>query len=239
LFASDFSRNSDGWNKLGDGAQWSVADGVLRQSSEQEFIRAIAGNPAWTDYTLALKARKLGGHEGFLILFHITNDDDRTWWNLGGWDNTRDAIQNGTDIDSKPSLIETGRWYDLRVVVAGKRVKCYCDGQMIHDVDYESEGRVKALYASASSDQKTGDVIVKVVNTSADPLETKIDLSGAKNLTGKGKAMVLTSASPVDENTLDHPTKVSPVNEPFQFQGEACDRIFFGNSVNILRFGTR
>lgn len=238
LFTSDFSTNSDGWKKLGQGARWSVQDGALRQSAEQEFIRAIAGNPNWTDYTLTLKARKLGGNEGFLILFHITNDDDRTWWNLGGWDNTQDAIQNGADIDAKPSRIDTGRWYDLRVEVSGKRVKCYCDGQLIHDVAYESEGRLKALYASATDDHKTGDVIVKVVNASASPLETKIDLSGARNLTRQGTAIVLTSASPEDENTLDNPTKVSPVKDSFHFEGDTYDRVFPGNSVNVLRFGT-
>ena len=240
LFASDFSRNSDGWNKLGDGARWSVADGVLRQSAEREFTRAIAGDHSWTDYTLTLKARKLDGKEGFLILFHIANDQDRIWWNLGGWNNTQDAVESGgRTIDGKPGHIESNRWYDIRIVVSGKRLKCYCDGQMIHDVDYESEGQVKALYASAASDQRTSDVIIKVVNTSASPLETKIDLSGAKDLTGKGNAIVLTSASPMDENTLDHPTKVSPVTEPFNFQGETYERIFPGNSINILRFGTQ
>jgi alpha-L-arabinofuranosidase len=240
LFASDFSRNSDGWNKLGDGARWSVADGVLRQSAEREFTRAIAGDQSWTDYTLTLKARKLDGKEGFLILFHIANDQDRIWWNLGGWNNTQDAVESGGQtIDGKPGHIESNRWYDIRIVVSGKRLKCYCDGQMIHDVDYESEGQVKALYASAASDQKTGDVIIKVVNTSASPLETKIDLSGAKDLTGKGNAIVLTSASPMDENTLDLPTKVSPVTKPFNFQGGAYERIFPGNSINILRFGTQ
>jgi alpha-L-arabinofuranosidase len=240
LFTSDFSRNSDGWNKLGEGARWSVADGVLRQNEEREFTRAIAGDHSWTDYTLTLKARKLDGKEGFLILFHIANDEDRIWWNLGGWNNTQDAVESaGHTIDSKPGHIESNRWYDIRLVVSGKRVKCFCDGQMIHDVEYESEGQVKALYASATSDQKTGNVIVKVVNTSTGPLETKIDLSGAKNLTGKGSAIVLTSASPTDENTLDHPIKVFPVTEPFQFGGEAYDRVIPGNSINILLFGTR
>jgi alpha-L-arabinofuranosidase len=239
LFASDFSQQSDGWKKLGSGAQWDVLDGALRQSAEHEFSRAIAGNPEWTDYTLTLKARKLGGREGFLILFHITNDDDRIWWNLGGWGNTQDAIQNGVDIDAKPSQIETSRWYGLRVEVSGKRVKCFCDGQLVHDVAYESDDRLKALYASATEDHKTGDVIVKVVNTSANPLETKIDLSGARNLTGKGEAIMLTSASPADENTLDHPTKVSPVTQSFNFQGKTYDRVFPGNSVNVLRFGTK
>jgi alpha-L-arabinofuranosidase len=239
LFTSDFSTNSDGWKLLGDGAQWSVQDGALRQSAEKEFIRAIAGDKSWTDYTLTLKARKISGREGFLILFHITGDEDRTWWNIGGWNNTQDAVESGGTIDQKPGRIETGRWYDIRVVVSGKNVKCYLDGQLVHDVNYESDGQVTALYSCASLDDKTGDVIVKVVNASAVPLETELDLSGAKNLTGQGSAIVLTSESPKDENTLDDPTKVSPKTEPVSFSGTSLTRAFPGNSFTVLRLKSK
>jgi alpha-L-arabinofuranosidase len=238
LLASDFSQNSNGWKMLGDG-DWSVKDGALRQNAEKENIRAIAGDPSWTDYTLALKARKLGGREGFLVLFHIVGEQDRLWWNLGGWINTQDALENGGTIDAKPGEIETGRWYDIRVEVSGNHVKCYLDGRLVHDVNFETGGQVKALYACAAHDDKTGDVIVKVVNASAGPLETKIDLSGTKNLTGHASAMVLSSENPTDENTLDNPAKVSPKAERLDFTGAILTRSFPGNSFTVLRLGTR
>ncbi|HEY4414842.1 MAG TPA: alpha-L-arabinofuranosidase C-terminal domain-containing protein [Verrucomicrobiae bacterium] len=237
LLASDFSKNSDGWKKLGDGV-WSIKDGALQQSAEKPFVRALAGDAAWTDYTLTLKARKLNGQEGFLILFHIMSDDDRIWWNIGGWNNTQDAIQNGATIDSKPEQIEAGRWYDVKVVVTGRRVKCYLDGKLMHDVNYESDGQVNALYACAAHDDQTGDVIVKVVNASANPLTTQLDLSGAKNLTGHGRATVLTSEKPTDENTLETPRKVSPKTETVDFTGTTLTRAFPGNSFTVLRFST-
>jgi alpha-L-arabinofuranosidase len=238
LFTSDFSKNSDGWKLLGDGAQWSVQDGALRQGAEREFIRALAGDKSWTDYTLTLKARKLGGREGFLILFHIVGDEDRTWWNLGGWNNTQDALENGGTIDPKPGHIETGHWYDIRVEISGKHVKCFLDGQLVHDVNYVSNGQIKALYACASQDEKTGDVIVKVVNASAKPVETELDLTGATKLTGQGKAIILTSENPTDENTLEEPTKVSPKMEPMRFTGNSLTREFPGNSFTVLRLET-
>jgi alpha-L-arabinofuranosidase len=238
LLTSDFSKNSDGWEKLGDG-NWTVAGGALQQNAESEAARALAGDASWTDYTLTLKARKLGGREGFLILFHIPTNEDRTWWNLGGWGNTQDAIENGMVMDAKPGTIETGRWYDLKLEVAGKHVKCYIDGQLVHDVNYETGGQIKALYTCAARDEATGDVIVKVVNTSANPLPTEIDLAGAKDLTGKGEATVLTSAKPGDENTLDDPTRVSPKTEVFDFSGANFTRAFPGNSFTVLRLKTR
>lgn len=236
LFTSDFSKNTDGWKLLGDGARWSVQDRALRQTTEREFIRALAGDKSWTDYTLTLKARKISGREGFLVLFHIAGDEDRIWWNIGGWNNTQNAVESGTTLDGKPGKIETGRWYDIRIQVVGNRVKCSLDGQLVHDINYQQGGSVKALYACASRDEKSGDVIVKVVNASANPLETQIDLSGVKSLAESATGIVLTSAEPSDENSLDEPTKVLPRSESIDFTGANLTRTFPGDSFTILRF---
>jgi alpha-L-arabinofuranosidase len=239
LFASDFSNDTKGWKLLGNGADWKVQDGALRQGAEKEFIRALAGQRDWTDYTLTLKARKISGAEGFMVLFRIGGDEDRTWWNIGGWRNTANGVQSGETFDSKPGQIETGRWYDIKVVVSGKNVKCYLDGQLIHDVNFDVGGKVASLYAVAATDKKTGDVIVKVVNANPQPLETEVDLSGAKNLTGQGTATVLTSGSGTDENSLAEPTKVSPKTETVKFSGTTLTRSFPGNSFTVLRLPTK
>ncbi len=239
LFESDFSKDTKGWKLLGNGAQWKTQDGALRQSAEKEFIRALAGKREWTDYTLTLKARKISGAEGFMVLFRIGGNEDRTWWNLGGWGNTATGVEAGETLDSKPSHIETDRWYDLKVVVSGKNVKCYLDGKVIHDLNYDAGGKVTSLYAVAATDKATGDLIVKVVNANAKPLETQVDLSGAKNLTGTGTATVLTSASGTDENSLAEPTKVSPKTEAVKFSGTSLKRSFPGNSFTVLRLKTK
>jgi alpha-L-arabinofuranosidase len=239
LFESDFSNGAKGWKLLGEGADWKAQDGALRQNAEKEFIRALAGQREWTDYTLALKARKISGAEGFLILFRINGNEDRTWWNIGGWGNSADGIEAGGTLDSKPSHIETDHWYDLKVVINGNRVKCYLDGQMIHDLDYDAGGKITSLYTVAATDEKSGDVIVKVVNANAQPLQTKVALDGAKNLTGKGTAIVLTSESGTDENSLTEPTKISPKTEPVSFTGTSLTRSFPGNSFTVLRLRTK
>jgi alpha-L-arabinofuranosidase len=238
LFTSDFSANSRDWKKLGDG-DWAVQDGALRQKAEREFVRAIAGDESWTDYTLTLKARKLGGKEGFLILFHILNDEDRTWWNLGGWGNTQDALEYGGIIDPKPGRIETGRWYDIQVQVSRKRVKCSLDGQLIHDVDYENDSPVRALYASASHDDETGEVILKVVNASAEKIDTAVNLKSTNELARTCGMQVLSSDNPADENSLDAPVKVSPKRQTLSLTGPDFRHVFPGNSLTVLRIGTQ
>ena len=239
LFTSDFSKDSDGWKLLGDGADWEVQDGALRQSAEKEFIRALAGDKKWSDYTLTLKARKISGAEGFLILFRINGDEDRTWWNIGCWNNSQDGIEAGETLDSKPSHIDADHWYDIKVTVSGKNVKCWLDGEKIHDLNYDAGGKITSLYAVAAMDKQSGDVIVKVVNANSEAMPTQLDLSGAKNLSGTGTATVLTSENPTDENSLENPTKVSPKSEPVNFTGTAITRSFPGNSFTVLRLQTK
>ena len=93
------SNDTKGWKLLGDG-KWKAQGGVLSQTSPAENVRAIVGDKKWTDYTLSLKARKLSGAEGFLILFRIQRDNDKSWWNIGGWGNKRHALEIG-GVDGK------------------------------------------------------------------------------------------------------------------------------------------
>jgi alpha-L-arabinofuranosidase len=64
-------------------------------------------------------------------------------------------------------------------------------------------------------------------------------LKDAKNLTGKGKSIVLTSASPLDENTLEEPKKVYPKTEDVKLMGAGFKRTFPGNSLTVIRLGTK
>jgi alpha-L-arabinofuranosidase len=97
---------------------------------------------------------------------------------------------------------------------------------------------VKVLFKSAARDDKSGDVILKVVNASFESLAAQIELKGAGALTGRGKAVVLTSGDPLDENTLEDPTKVSPKTEMVQFSGNLLTRSFPGNSLTVIRLTT-
>jgi alpha-L-arabinofuranosidase len=231
LFTSDFRTNSDGWKLLG--GDWQVAGGVLRQNSGNENVRAVTGNKSWTDYSLTLKARKLGGTEGFLVLFHINDDWTKNWWNIGGWGNIANGIEQGDNIVTRtPGSIETDRWYAIRVDLITNHIRCYLDGRLVHDLDYQP---LKSLFASATHDSKTGDIILKVVNGNNSPMSTDIHLRGAKNFYGLAKAIVLASKSPLDENSLEEPAKVSPKTDTFSFQGDDLHRTFPANSVTVLR----
>jgi alpha-L-arabinofuranosidase len=235
LYTCDFSKGDEGWKKFG--GDWKVVDGAFRQNQIKEDIKAIAGDPAWADYTYTLKARKLGGAEGFLVMFQVRDEQNWLWWNIGGWSNREHAIEQcrgggKSSIGSHvPGGVETGRWYDIRIELKGPAIRCYLDGKLIHDVAYPQP---RALYAVASRASATGDIILKVVNVSGEALDTQIDLKGAKGMQPTALAVVL-SGKPADENSITEPTRVAPKTETIEGVGQNFRHTFPAHSVTVLR----
>jgi alpha-L-arabinofuranosidase len=230
LFACDFANGTQGWRL--HGGDWSAEAGTLQQKSMAENVRAFAGDKNWSNYTYSLKARKLGGAEGFLIPFLVKDEEAKAWWNIGGWGNVRHGIEldgiAGADV---PGSIETGRWYDIRIEVKGANVWCFLDDKLIHDVSYAA---TKPLYAAASLVKRANEVILKVVNVSGADVETDLQFEGGKILAA-ATAIVLASDEPEDENTLEQPTKVKPVTRKLNDAGAAFRHTFPANSVTVLR----
>jgi alpha-L-arabinofuranosidase len=245
LFASDTTHGLRGWSPAG--GDWNMVNGCLQQQAQGPDRRIYAGDTSWKDYTYSLKARKLGGEEGFLIMFHAADEDNWVWWNIGGWGNTRHALEQceeggktalGKEV---PGKIETGRWYDVRVELRGQSIQCFLDGALIHDVSY-TQGVVRPLHAVASRVDSTGEIILKVVNVSKRNLLTGITLAGAPGISPRATAIVLTSPDPADENSLEHPLRVAPKTEYIQNASGHFTRSFPAHSVTVLRLkpeGTR
>jgi alpha-L-arabinofuranosidase len=147
-------------------------------------------------------------------------------------------MEIGVTAESIIAGIEPDRWYDVRIEIRGNAVKGYLDGKLIQEVS-DNRANVKSLCASAARDDKSGDIILKIVNASNAPVQTQIDLQGTANFTGSGNATILTSASPLDENTLEEPTRVSPKTEMVKVSGTTLKRSFPGNSLTIIRLATK
>jgi alpha-L-arabinofuranosidase len=232
LFASDFTQGTDGWKTTG--GKWeAAAGGVLRQTGGDTNVRAVVGDPAWSDYTLSLKARKLGGEEGFLVLFQSPGDDTVSWWNLGGWRNTEHGLEApGIALTRVPGRIETGRWYDIRIELDGPAVRCYLDGKLIQEA---RRTPTRALYAVASRDDRSGEVILKVVNPSSRPVETAVALNGVGRVDPNASAIVLTADTPDAENSLAQPERVTPTRSTLRVSGPEFTHRFPAHSLTILR----
>ena len=65
LLRDDFSAGAARWTNVSGRGAWSVRDGAYVQSdTAAENTLVTAGDPAWSDYNLRVKATKLAGAEG-------------------------------------------------------------------------------------------------------------------------------------------------------------------------------
>ncbi len=94
------------------------------------------------------------------------------------------------------------------------------------------------FYASATRDQKTEEVILKIVNATEQTVEADIDLAGARKVKSRAESTVLTSSQLTDENSLAEPRKVSPVNARFKVSGATFRHAFPARSLTVLRVAT-
>jgi alpha-L-arabinofuranosidase len=91
------------------------------------------------------------------------------------------------------------------------------------------------LFVSASIDDRTGEAILKFVNTEATLREVRINLAGAAKVGSFGKAYVLAGSDLKAENSLDEPVKVAPVMRRGEVSsGEFTFRLA-PNSLTVLR----
>jgi alpha-L-arabinofuranosidase len=225
------------------GGNWSVNDGVVRQTDRRASGRLLFGDPSWADYTLGLKVRKVAGRSGLGVIVRNSDGGSYLQWTLGGWGNKQHGIHSALATHSEdipvavqaPGSIEPDRWYDVRLELAGSRVRCYLDGQLVHDLEIPPPD-VPRLIATASRDNQSGEVILKVVNPTADATEVDLDVRGVTNIARDGRQIVLQGA-PEDENSVAEPNRIAPTAGRFDVPGTKFQHRFGPNSLSILRLG--
>ncbi len=243
LYKSDFAQGADDWNPRRRSGNWTVENGVYRQTDPQATdTLTLVGDESWSDYTYELKARRNGGAEAFIIVFR-NQGREHVQWNLGGWGDTQHAIQvvNGnsaTIATQTPGSIEVGRWYDVKVVLSGNHVECFLDGKLIHSADVKRNVAAD-FFANAGVDKKTSEVVVKLVNARAEARDVQVNLNGFGGIDETARVITLCGDSPEDENSLDDPMKVSPVESTFDKAGSEFTYAVKPWSVTVLRMKTR
>ena len=219
--------------------QWQLGnDDVLRQTSLDEQCVAICRTPFDSDhYTCKFRARKDEGAEGFLIVFNYVDEHNYCWLNFGGWGNTQHAIEqisNGGKLQTvgKRGRVEEGRWYDITLQVAGDSVKAWLDNELVFDTVLKRDN-TKGIFSSATIDDTTGELIVKVANTSEIATTANLDL---KNFSPKCARVVRLAANDgMEENTLDTPTNIHPVEQLLSPEGNRVQLDVPPYSLNIIR----
>jgi alpha-L-arabinofuranosidase len=90
------------------------------------------------------------------------------------------------------------------------------------------------LFASATRDNTSGEIILKVVNGDNAPAVVQLNLAGMSNVTGDAKLTVLTGG-PNDENSFANPQNISPKESILKISDPDFQHEFQANSFTVLR----
>lgn len=238
LYQTDLSQKPEGWRWPTEG-RWEITEGSLRQVDPRAVSTVFVGGPDWTEYTLEVKARKLSGSEGFLIVFRDAWQGTRVQWNIGGWNNTRHAIQawlGGQErlVTQRAGSVETGRWYSIRVTLRGPKVECYLDDQLVHAVDVAVPVQ-DGFYASAAWDEAAGEVILKLVNAAPYTRKVGLSLNGIRSVRPGVRGQLLRGETLADENSFDQPRRVAPQDWPVALSGASAEIHMPSYAFGVLR----
>jgi alpha-N-arabinofuranosidase len=131
--------------------EWSSANGEIIQSALITDVNFVFGDDSWDDYELTLQALKERGAEGFLVLFRARDEDSFYWLNLGGWGNTRHAVEKEVEGGrreigrSHNGEIKAGRWYEVRIRCEGNHIQCWLDDEQIIDLRDDNNPHLKGM----------------------------------------------------------------------------------------------
>jgi len=251
LVDSASSVNPSVWS---GGTSWRNEGGVYQQTNAGGASTSFAGDQFWMDYTFTLKARRTSG-SGAIVL-NVCDDNtpamaSRAQWILGapvGGPTVADPSKPEFILQSHfaeqdellahtPGSLETNRWYDVKISVHGGRLECYLDGQLVQSAQVP-ERKVPSLFTSATRDETTGEIILKVVNPGGQAMQAGIGLSGVSHIDSSGQATVL-AGNPADEDSFDSPRRVVPTTTTIQNVGPRFDMTFKAYSMTVLRLGTK
>jgi alpha-L-arabinofuranosidase len=104
-------------------------------------------------------------------------------------------------------------------------------------IDGSARDNRNRLYASASLDEKSNEVILKLVNALPTGRSVQVALDGIKSTNGPGRLITLASSDLRAENSLAEPEKVAPVTREIAVASPRLTLKVGPNSLTVLRVG--
>lgn len=237
VYRSDFIHHSDDWKGLR--GRWSVKDSAFAQTADGAQTFAYLPNKDFTNYTIRMKAKKLGGYNGFIVPFAVQDTNTFKRIHIGAWVNAVtlvESVSNGYDVGNLssparlPFKIEENKWYDITIKVMNDSLAAYIDDKLL--ITYKEPVK---FFALAGKDEKANELVLKIVNAYASPYKTTVELSGVPNVGAKGKITVLSAPDPNAENSFEFPTQYIPKTREVSNLGKSFDLQLEPYSISILR----
>jgi alpha-N-arabinofuranosidase len=145
-------------------------------------------------------------------------------------------LQNNNRKDWPTNLI----WYDNQNTMGRASYyvqQMYANNRPTYIIESgisEPDNSPSGHYTISGYDEQSGEIIIKVVNSTEKEYSPTINLNSA-SVSSNGTVITLSSLSKKDENTMDKPIKIAPVSTVYKKFKNKFKYTFKANSFTILR----
>ena len=244
VYSSNWGDFSDRWNSIS--GEWNIEKDILKQSNPHGEGLLKLNRSDYGDCTIEVKARKLEGSSSFRIIFGGDDNKDYSMAgnyfmaDIGSHRNESIIFREINDKEGSVSLfdyrndrnIQNNVWYDVKVVIEGNNWKCYLNGELQYEYNYELNPR---QYYVCGYDKEKEEVVIKLVNAEAKPWKLKINLDNALQIASYGEKIELSFSDINGENSFSSPLNVAPVKSSIDTIDKSFNTECNPHSLTILR----
>jgi pectate lyase len=164
--------NLDGWTR--SGGSWSVVtDGtqVARQGSTSSDARALAGDAAWTDYSVQARVKPLSfnGSDRFTAVLARAQSATSYYYLTLRSSNTVQLKKlvggSSTTLSTASVTVATNTWYTLRIEVSGNTLRGFVNGTQVGSATDNQFAAGRAGLATFNASASFDDVQVETGTT--------------------------------------------------------------------------
>jgi alpha-L-arabinofuranosidase len=113
-------------------------------------------------------------------------------------------------------------------------MNCYLDGNLVQSAEI-AVPKKGGIFASAARDNKAGEVVIKLVNATAQFRDVALELAGVKVVKPGAKGILLAGETLSDMNDFATPNRVAPRSVPVHAPAPKFHQLVPPNSFLVLR----
>jgi alpha-N-arabinofuranosidase len=103
----------------------------------------------------------------------------------------------------------------------------------------EAADNPSLFFASATRENATGEIILKVVNAADSATDAEIRCDGESSGGSRARAIVLTGPSATAVNSFDHPNNVVPAESGIETASNRFEHAFPAHSMTVIRVAVK
>lgn len=218
---------------------WEAKNGILVNKFDEIKSHIWMVNNNWKDYSLQLKVKMIQGEGGIHINF-LNGGGGNCSLNLTETNFNITQLTGegkGQILKKNPNKLIEGKWYDIKIDIKSKNLKCYIDSELFAATKLYGSLSDGNIYSTAGIGNKNKELIVKIVNSSQKNNTCKLIIQG-KDFRPDGDAVIISSTDQDDENSLTNPFYVKPISTKLHnisssfFYQMSCKFNFYSKTKN-------